>query len=102
MFKKTLHTAVAAIALSTICLSVADAAPRIEGLILDFESMPHDFVEWDRQQLEMGSECGGCDFNPSDLNQITYELGTMSFSKKTVKDFYLLELPSSSTSGPRE
>jgi len=88
MLKKVLHTAVAAVAVSTICLSAADAAPPKKDLILDFEAMSYDFVGWSQWQRAMGGECGDCDYpNPVESNQIRYEQGTMSFGGKTVEAF---------------
>ena len=94
MLKNTLHTAIAAIAVSTICLSASEAAPRHKDLILDFESMSYDFVGIGIWQFARGNECPDCD-HPADTekNNVNYEQGTMTFGNKTVEAFRSTEFP---------
>ena len=90
MLKKTLHTVIAAIAVSTMCLPTAEAAK--EDLILNFDSMSYDFVGWESLQPKSCYEyCG--EYDPGEVNQIKYEQGTMKFGKKTVEAHRTLKYP---------
>ena len=89
MLKKTLHSAVAAIAVSTMCLPVAEAK---EDLILNFEDMSYDFVGWESFQPKSREEYSG-DYDPGEVNHMKYEQGTMKFGKKTVDAFRTYKFP---------
>jgi hypothetical protein len=89
MLKKTLHTAVAAIAVSMICLPAAEAK---EDLILSFEDMSYDFVGWESFQPKSHQEYSG-DYDPGEVNHMKYEQGTMKFGKKTVDAFRTYKFP---------
>ena len=89
MLKKTLHSAVAAIAVSTMCLPVAEAK---EDLILNFDSMSYDFVGWESIQPKSREEYSG-DYDPGEVNGLKYEQGTMKFGKKTVDAFRTTKSP---------
>ena len=89
MLKQTLHSAVAAIAVSMICLPVAEAK---EDLILNFENMSYDFVGWESIQPKSREEYSG-DYDPGEVNGLKYEQGTMKFGKKTVDAFRTTKYP---------
>lgn len=90
MLRNTLHTAVAAIAVSTMCLQTAEAAK--EDLILNFDSMSYDFVGWESIQPKSYNEWSG-DYDPGEVNTMKYEQGTMKFGKKTVEAFRTTKSP---------
>jgi hypothetical protein len=81
MLKKTLHSAVAAIAVSTMCLPVAEAAKK--DLVLDFESYNQYMVEkimMVPNRLEDGTE----ESVPANFGDGIYEFENKTLSVSTV------------------